>query len=392
MGLGIRRISAAIAICLGVAIAGSATNSLGQASPQLVWSEVERALIASHGPWPLKFLRDETNRISGAFKPEVSKSAIALGERLFNEPRLSANGQISCQTCHQTKLDFTDGLAISRGLGDHQRNSPSLWNVGLQRWLGWDGASDSLWAHSIAPILASNEMGGSAQRTADLLRSDASLNALYRASFNSVVPTDNTAALVDAAKALAAYQETLVSPPSAFDRFASALSTNDVAGQLAYPEAAQRGLKIFIGEGRCGFCHSGPLFTNGEFADIGLRFFTHRGVDRARYGGIQKLWSSPFNVLGAFNDQPTAATQLKTRQLSLEDRHFGEFKVPSLRRLTKTAPYMHDGSLPTLEAVVKHYSNLDPDRLHADGQAILVPLKLSDKDVADLVAFLKSLD
>jgi cytochrome c peroxidase len=377
--------------------AGLPANSQGQAPfAPTSWSDAERALIASHGPWPAKVARDPTNRVSGNSgnpgNSGNSEAAVSLGARLFNDTRLSANGTVSCQTCHQTDRDFTDGLAISRGLGSHQRNAPTLWNVGLQRWFGWDGASDSLWAHSIAPILASNEMGGSAQRTADLLRSDDSLRGLYQAAFLSAIPSDDTTAMVDAAKALAAYQETLISPESAFDRFASALARNDSIAMLAYPENAQRGLKIFIGQGRCGLCHSGPLFTNGEFADIGLKFFNQQGVDRARFGGIQKLWTSPFNALGAFNDAPNATTQVKTRQLTLEDRHFGEFKVPSLRRLNKTAPYMHDGSLPTLEAVVQHYSNLDDERLHADGQAILVPLKLSAADAADLVAFLRSLD
>lgn len=154
----------------------------------------------------------------------------------------------------------------------------------------------------------------------------------------------------------------------------------------------QRGLRLFIGEGRCTVCHAGPRFINGEFGDIGVPFFVPGGVDAGRYSGLQHLLRSDYNRLGAFNDagakDPGAVS---TRHVILESRHFGEFRVPGLRHLSQTAPYMHNGSLARIEDVVQHYSELNEDRLHADGERILRPLHLSPQQAADLVAFLRSL-
>jgi cytochrome c peroxidase len=163
-----------------------------------------------------------------------------------------------------------------------------------------------------------------------------------------------------------------------------------------YPASAQRGLQIFIGRGQCATCHTGPNFSNGEFHDTGLPFFVSdpgqpRRVDPGRHGGIAQLKASPFNLLGRHNDEPNGDAVIPVRHVVQLHRNWGEFKVPSLRNLGATAPYMHDGSLPDLASVVRHYSELDEDRLHADGEAILKPLKLSALESADLLAFLNSL-
>jgi len=184
----------------------------------------------------------------------------------------------------------------------------------------------------------------------------------------------------------------LASPRTAFDDFRDALARGDVKAAARYPLDAQRGLRLFIGAGRCSVCHAGPAFTNGEFADIGVPFFVAGGVDPGRHGGLQALLASPYNRLGAFNDagaaDPAAVT---TKHVLLEHRHFGEFRVPGLRQLVRSAPYMHNGSLPTIEDVVQHYSQLNEDRLHADGERILRRLDLSAEQSADLAAFLRSL-
>ena len=138
-------------------------------------------------------------------------------------------------------------------------------------------------------------------------------------------------------------------------------------------------------------CHFGPHFTNGEFHDIGRPFFVPSGVDAGRHDGIKKLRVDRFNLLGPYSDDASGRAVVKTRHVQLLPRNFGEFKVPGLRNVARTAPYMHDGSLPDLRAVVRHYSELDPDRLHADGERILVPLHLTPGEVGDLVAFLESL-
>ena len=160
-----------------------------------------------------------------------------------------------------------------------------------------------------------------------------------------------------------------------------------------YPAAAQRGLKIFVGKGQCSACHHGPNFTNGEFDDVGVPYFAEKGrVDQGRHGGIAALRASPFNLLGAYNDDPAKATAEPTRHVEPQHRNWGEFRVPSLRNVAETAPYMHNGSLATLEAVVRHYSEVDVERLHGDDGARLVrPLRLRPQEASDLVSFLKTL-
>jgi len=342
--------------------------------------------ILRHGPWPAAWRGDPSNRVSG--KPE----AIALGEKLFFEPRISSKGTMLCATCHVPYRAFQDGRARAMGHVEVDRNTPSLLDVRWHRWFGWDGAGDSLWAQSVRPILDAREMGGSAADAAALIRNDAEYACRYRRAFDSPPPADDEALLADLGKALAAFQETLVSGRSAFDEFRDALERRDAAAQARYPAAAKRGLKIFIGKGACNVCHLGPAFTNGEFHDIGVPHFIRPGaVDPGRHGGIRRLKESAFNLLGRHNDDRSGATATKTKHVALEHRNFGEFKVPSLRNVALTAPYMHDGRLATLAEVVRHYSDLDLDRLHSDGEAILKPLKLGEQEIADLVAFLESL-
>jgi cytochrome c peroxidase len=281
--------------------------------------------------------------------------------------------------------------ARARGLELVDRNTPSIVNVRVQHWFGWDGANDSLWAQSIRPMLDPRELGMSVQAVAGLVRKDADLACRYRKAFGEVSHEDE-AVLVGVAKALAAFQETRVSGRTPFDEFRDALAKGDAKGMAAYPDPAKRGLAIFIGKGRCNLCHLGPAFTNGEFHDTGIPFFLGRGrVDRGRYAGIEKLRESPYNLLGRWNDDATRSSATGTRHVRLEHRNFGEFRTPSLRNLALTAPYMHNGGLATLRDVVNHYSTVSPDRLHADGEAILRALKLTERESRDLVAFLETL-
>jgi cytochrome c peroxidase len=342
------------------------------------FSAEERARILAHGPWPVARIRDASNRVDGL--PE----AVALGRRLFFDKRLSASGQVSCGSCHDPKRSFQDGLRFSR----HGRNTIGLLDAGHQRWYRWDGGADSLWAASLAPLTASDELAATPQRVLTLLKRDQQIDKSYRRLFG--VPAQDEHLMVNVAKALAAYQATLASSRTAFDAFRDALARGDQVAASRYPMAAQRGLKIFIASGRCFFCHVGPAFTNGEFADIGRPFFTDGGVDPGRWGGLQQLLASPYSRLGRFSDSPAQAA-VATRHVVMEPRHFGEFKVPGLRGLVATAPYFHDGSAPDLESVAQHYNELDETRLHVDGVRLLRALKLTPAELADLTAFLKTL-
>ncbi len=355
------------------------------ASYQLaLFTPEERTKVLQHGPWPPPRRDDPSNRVSGR------RDAIALGEKLFFEPRLSGSGSVLCATCHAPFRAFQDARPRAFGVASVERNTPSLLDVRFYRWYGWDGAHDSLWAQSLRPLLDPREMNASAAHVAKVVRqifvSD------YRKSFDRDPPTDDEEVLVDVGKALAAFQETLVSAPTPFDAFRDALERNDPAAMNAYPSAAQRGLRLFVGKGNCALCHAGPRFTNSEFADTGIRFFSAPGrVDAGRFDGIRKLKLSAHNLLGRFNDDTARSTATGTRHVQAQHRNFGEWRVPGLRGVAQSAPYMHNGSLATLRDVVRHYSELDEERLHADGESILRPLKLSEPEVDDLVAFLESL-
>ena len=355
------------------------------ADPSL--TETETVRILSHGPWPPDPVLDPSNRVSG------NADAIALGRDLFFDPGLSAGDALACASCHQPDKAFTDAAATSRGRVPLHRNAPSVLNLRAARWFGWDGGSDSLWAASIRPLLSADEMATDGAAIAALLTDNPDYGTRFAAAFeHPVTKLDREEVLVATAKALAAYMETLVSPRSAFDHFRDALARGDSPTVTDYPEAARRGLKLFIGTGRCFFCHFGPHFSNGAFADVGIPYFLKGGgVDKGRYGGIQRLKASPYSRLGAFNDRPDTARDSATGYLALQPRNFGEFKVPSLRNVAQTGPYMHDGSLASLEDVVRHYSDLDLERLHSDGEKILRPLDLSEQEIADLVAFLETL-
>jgi cytochrome c peroxidase len=355
----------------------------------LPFSAEERAQIAAHGPWPPPAEIDASNAV------QRRPAAVAWGRQLFAERRLSADGRLSCADCHAPRRAFQGAGPVPwpRAEGPAGlRNTPSLLDVSGQRWFGWDGAKDSLWAASLAPLLAADEMGWTVPALAAQVRARAGWAARFRQIWGRSPPPDDAAVVVGVAKVLAAYQATLQSPRTPFDAFRDALLRGDERGASRYPLAAQRGLKLFIGRGRCAVCHAGPRFSNGEFADIGRPFFVPSGVDPGRHGGLQQVMASRWNRLGPFNDAgPDDPRAVPTGHLLIEPRHFGEFRVPGLRQLAHTAPYMHDGSLASIEDVVRHYSALDEERLHADGQLILRRLDLSAQESADLAAFLRSL-
>ena len=370
--------AAGMAICLLAARVEAA---------KLILTEAEIARIVAHGPWPRPRLPDPSNRVSG------NPDAVSLGRKLFFDARLSATGTVSCAVCHRPEKGWTDGRARAFGIAGIDRNTQSLLNAAGQRWFGLDGRTDSLWAHSIGPILDPREMGADASHVARLLAGDATLANAYRIAFGAAPdPADAQVVLVNAAKALASFQETIISGRTAFDAFRDALAIGDLVSAARYPLKAQRGAALFVGRGKCHFCHTGAAFTNGEFADAGVPYFIAPGrVDPGRHGGIAKLRASPFNLTGRFNDDIGRSGAWATERVADLNANFGAFKVPSLRNLTRTAPYMHDGSLATLTDVVRHYSELDTERLHTDGEKILEPFGFTDAEIENLVAFLKTL-
>ena len=375
-------ISLLLAVSVTPWVVGAADNGV------LEFSADEMRRILQHGPWPQTWSGDPSNRVSG------KAEAIDFGEQLFFENRLSGSGKMACGSCHVPERDWSDGLVRGEGMQTVDRNTPNLVNVRYHRWFGWDGAADSLWSQSIRPILNEKELAATPQHVAQLVRSDAELACHYTRTFNRAPATvaNDEALLVDIGKALAAFQETIVAARTTFDEFRDALARGDRAAAARYSIPAQRGLKIFIGKGNCSTCHTGPRFTNGEFHSTGVSFFAGKDrVDPGRYDGIKQLKESQFNLLGPYNDDAGRTTAVATQHVDLVQRNFGEFKVPSLRNAALTGPYMHNGQIGTLREVVRYYSDLNVERLHADGERLLKPLKLTAQETDDLIVFVESL-
>ncbi|MCU0937547.1 MAG: hypothetical protein MUF08_00295 [Burkholderiaceae bacterium] len=392
---------AAIAAALATALAALPASASSERLP-VAFTAAERAAIISHGPWPPPLRHDPGNRLSG------QPAAVAFGARLFDDPRLSASGRIACSDCHVPALSFADGRRVAAGQQPGQRHTPSLVNARFSRWQGWAGDSDSLWAASIRPLLDATEMGAAERLVAMRVRAEPDLACGYRAATGRDPGADDEVVIADLGKALAAFQETLVSPRTPFDDFRDALKRGDRRAAARYPAAAQRGARLFVGEAGCALCHRGPLFTHGEFDHAGIRVRGADGrVDWGRYSGVKALRASRYNLLSRHNDDPTRGNALGTRHVAPDVASYGAFRVPGLRNVADTPPYMHDGSLPTLEAVVRHYSLIDEIQLHiaaahahAEPGEPLPPrptasalrtLNLSDAQVGDLVAFLGTL-
>ncbi len=349
----------------------------------LTEDEIEQTL--SFGPWPPSFQPDPSNRFS------KDATAIKLGQALFNDPVLSVDGAFSCASCHDPEQAFTTPEARALGRDLLNRNTPSLRNLAGLRWYGWGGKSDNLWAASLHPIIEEQEMAHSAE-SLKIVISESTYIDDFEAIFGHLQDQSPELFLVNTAKALSAYLETLATDRTIFDDFRDALERRDIAAAKEYPEAAQRGLQLFLGRGKCVFCHNGPRFSNNEFHDAGVPYFLNETeVDQGRFGGLNILLSSPYTLDGDWNDDPEKKGAWAVRNVRRSHSDFGTFRTPSLRGVVETAPYMHDGSLGDLKSVIRHYSKIDTERLHADGEAILSELNLSEQEIADLVAFLVTL-
>jgi len=263
----------------------------------------------------------------------------------------------------------------------------------LQRWFGWDGGTDSLWSAALRAMLSEIEMAGDPAVMAKWLREDSDLPAALSTHTSLDVANLNDEELVVAsAKVIAAYTRTLRSGQTPFDRFLKAMLTGNTEAIAEYPAAAKRGLKLFLGEASCQVCHFGPNFSNGEFHDTGRSFFTAEGqVDPGRYTGIQRVRNDKYNLLGSFNGNVQEEDQNRINRVTLGQTNWGQWRTPSLRNLTLTAPYMHDGSIKTLRGVIDAYAEIDINRLHTNGESILKPMNMSDDQRNDLVQFLISL-
>ncbi|MES2562250.1 MAG: cytochrome c peroxidase [Pseudomonadota bacterium] len=364
------------------------------------FTKEERAAIVQHGPWPPPLVRDTSNRYSGDSK------AAQFGKTLFFDTRLSTGGQQNCASCHIPARAWSDGRATAAGHDETRRSTPSLLNARFNRWFGWSGAADSLWAASLRPLMDAREMGAAERHVAALMRSQPDLSRAYSVAFGRAPMDDDEIVIADLGKALAAFQETLVTGRTPFDAFRDALARGDNKAASRYPLAAQRGAKLFVGKAQCNVCHFGPTFSNGEFDKVGIGVRDANGYfDWGRYDGVKAVLASRYNRLSRHSDDIAGATS--TRHVALDVEAHGAFKVPGLRHVALTAPYMHNGSLATLHDVVRHYSGITVEKLHIAAahphaepgaplpsrpvESVLRTLSLTAQEVDDLVAFLNTL-
>jgi cytochrome c peroxidase len=282
----------------------------------------------------------------------MTAAKVTLGHQLFMDKRLSSDGSRSCYSCHQNELGNADGLAKAIGPGDKElpRNTPTIWNVGYHGALYWDGRAADLEAQAIGALKGGNMALGDA-----LEAKAAEIGALpeYAPAFREVFglsPSD-TVSSAHVAKALSAYERTLLCGATAHDT-----QTLD--------EAQQRGWQLFMGKGGCLTCHNGENFTDNLFHRTGI---------------------------GVPEGEPTDETDRGRAAITKDPADDFKFRTPTLRNVSKTAPYFHDGSVQTLEEAVRVMASGGVrDRGPVD--PALLDRELADEEIADLVAFLSALD
>ena len=278
----------------------------------------------------------------------VTARKAALGERLFKDTRLSSDGRIACASCHRPDRGFADDVEISAGAAGRKgrRHTPVLINRGYGRAFFWDGRSPTLEDQVLQPVTSATELDSTLVGMTAMLRRDPDYVREFFEVF-SAPPSPQ-----DAARALATYLRVQRSGNTPFDHY-------EQGDRSALTDAARRGLALFRGRAQCGVCHVGPNFSDEGFHNTGVAW---RG--------------------GTLQDVGRFAVTRRT-----EDR--GAFKTPTLRDIARTSPYMHDGSIPTLQEVVSFYN--DGGRRNPTLDAEITPLGLSDADKQDLLAFLNSL-
>lgn len=274
-----------------------------------------------------------------------------LGSSLFFDNILSKDRTINCSSCHRPEFAFADTATFSFGIGGKltARNSPGLTNLSGRTHFFWDGRAASLEEQALGPITSPDEMGLSIEEAVARLNQDKAYAQAFTRVFKSPATKDNLL------KALAAFERTLETNNSAYDRYIN-------GDDNALSAAAARGRLLFIGKANCNNCHSGEDFTADRFKNIGL------------YNGKSLKDAGRFTI-------------------TKDSTAIGEFKIPGLRNVALTAPYMHNGQFKTLKEVVSYYNN--PSAVVHDGinrdLSLDKPLNLTDSDINDLVEFLKAL-
>ncbi|MCA9639214.1 MAG: cytochrome-c peroxidase [Polyangiaceae bacterium] len=311
-----------------------------------------------------------------------TQAQVALGKRLYFDPKLSKDGTVACATCHDVSRGFGDGRNTSEGIGDQvgRRNAPIVLNTAFFSSQFWDGRAATLEEQAKLPIVNPIEMGqpnGAAAVAA--IAKDATYQKQFQSAYGRAPNYD------DMGRAIAAFERTLVFLNAPFDRFLS-------GDPKAISPAAKGGWMLFNGKARCNSCHqlnsSSPLGTDNRFHNIGVS---------ARHQDFEKLARSALTSLekdssAAAIDKLALETDLSELGRFVVTRNrsdIGAFKTPQVRNVGISGPYMHDGSLQTLWDVVDHYNKGGETNTYLDGG--IEPLALSEAEVDQLVAFLFAL-
>ena len=280
----------------------------------------------------------------------MTKDKIALGKKMFFDPRLSVNGSISCAFCHVPTAGYADPKPVSLGVGGKRggRNAPSVLNAAYFPLQFWDGRAGSLEEQALGPLTNPVEMANPDYRSIVMrLRRIRAYRIMFARIYGGQVTIDHVA------QAISSFERTLVTPDSPYDRYL-------MGDKNALTAAQKRGLAIFRGKGRCAICHNGFLLSDMSYHNLGVPQTGPMRVDVGRYA----VTHDPMDK--------------------------GKFRTPTLRNVALTAPYMHDGAFRTLKDVVDFYDR-GGGKSPFTKDSLIMPLHLSAQDKKDLVEFLKSL-
>jgi cytochrome c peroxidase len=307
---------------------------------------------------------------------------VSLGRALYFDGRLSADGTVSCATCHDPAAAFASKDTIAIGVRNQigTRNAPTVLNARFSQSYFWDGRADTLEEQARQPLLNVKEMG---METEAALVSRVSSISEYRTRFRQVFRREGIT-LDTIVKAIAAYERTLVSSNSPFDRF--------IAGsKKALSQSQKKGWELFKGKAKCIECHAfaaaSPVFTDFKFHNTGLvsRSRNFQDLERRAQEMVNNTEASDLGLLAHDSGFSDLGRFLVTKQL----KDIGAFKTPSLRDVELTGPYMHDGSIRTLMDVVRFYNQGGDKNPYLDQK--LQPLGLTDEEASNLVQFLRAL-
>ncbi|MFN8483716.1 MAG: cytochrome c peroxidase [Anaerolineae bacterium] len=410
--VGRRRVARLIIILLCVVVLGSAALAVASCRAETPWSAAEKDALRALWLGSLKPLPpDPSNAVAD------DPRAVALGHRLFFDTRFSSNGLIACASCHVPDKGFQDGRPLGVGLGATNRRTMTVVGTAYSPWLFWDGRKDSQWSQALGPLENAVEHGGSRTQYAHLIAQHykAEYESLFgplpdlsdparfppqagpvddaaaKAAWEAMAPADRDAVnrvFANMGKAIAAYERQIMPGPSRFDSYVAGVLQDDAAAQKALLPDEIAGLRLFIGRANCTQCHNGPLFTNNSFHATGVppRAGLPRDVGRAK--GARDVQADEFNCLSKFSDAGQDDCQELLFMTVSGPELIGQFKPPTLRNIAENAPYMHAGQFATLREALDHYNTAPAGPFnHTD----LKPLNLTDKELGQLEAFLRTL-